>query len=47
MKAAGRGGGEEMMAIRVIVVEDDSRLRAGLSEMVNSDPACTCVGAFG
>ncbi|MBP5321616.1 MAG: response regulator transcription factor [Kiritimatiellae bacterium] len=35
------------MAIRVIVVEDDSRLRAGLSEMVNSDPACTCVGAFG
>ena len=35
------------MAIRVIGVEDDSRLRAGLSEMVNSDPACTCVGAFG
>ena len=35
------------MAIRVIVVEDDSRLRAGLSEMVNSDAACVCVGAFG
>jgi DNA-binding NarL/FixJ family response regulator len=35
------------MAIHVIIVEDDSRLRSGLVEIVNSDPACACVGAFG
>lgn len=35
------------MAIDVIVVEDDSRLRSGLVEIVNSDPECTCVGAYG
>jgi DNA-binding NarL/FixJ family response regulator len=35
------------MAIDVIVVEDDSRLRSGLSEMISSDPECSCVGAFG
>ena len=35
------------MAIDVIIVEDDSRLRAGLVEIVNSDPHCVCVGAFG
>jgi len=35
------------MPIKVIVVEDDSRLRSGLREIVDSDPACTCVGAFG
>jgi DNA-binding NarL/FixJ family response regulator len=35
------------MAIRVIVVEDDSRLRAGIAEMIDSDEACSCVGAFG
>ncbi len=35
------------MAIHVIVVEDDSRLRAGLMEIINSDPDCACVGAFG
>ena len=35
------------MAIHVIVVEDDSRLRSGLMEIVNSDPECVCVGAFG
>ena len=35
------------MAIHVIVVEDDSRLRSGLMEIVNSDPECACVGAFG
>jgi len=35
------------MAIDVIIVEDDSRLRAGLVEIVNSDPLCVCVGAFG
>lgn len=35
------------MAINVIVVEDDSRLRSGLTEIVNSDPECDCVGAFG
>ncbi len=34
------------MAIRVIVVEDDSRLRSGLAEMINNDKECTCVGAF-
>jgi DNA-binding NarL/FixJ family response regulator len=38
---------ERAMAIHVIIVEDDSRLRSGLVEIVNSDPACTCVGAFG
>lgn len=35
------------MAIQVIVVEDDSRLRSGLMEIINSDPECVCVGAFG
>ena len=35
------------MAIDVIVVEDDSRLRSGLVEIVNSDSECVCVGAFG
>lgn len=35
------------MAIEVIIVEDDARLRNGLVEIVNSDPNCTCVGAFG
>ena len=35
------------MAIHVIVVEDDSRLRSGLMEIINSDPECACVGAFG
>lgn len=35
------------MAIRVIVVEDDSRLRAGIAEMIDNDEACSCVGAFG
>ncbi len=35
------------MAIDVIVVEDDSRLRSGLKEIVDSDPECVCVGAFG
>ena len=35
------------MAIDVIIVEDDNRLRSGLVEIVNSDPQCTCVGAFG
>jgi len=35
------------MAIDVIVVEDDSRLRSGLVEIINSDPECVCVGAFG
>ena len=35
------------MAIDVIVVEDDSRLRSGLMEIIDSDPACDCVGAFG
>jgi len=35
------------MAIHVIVVEDDSRLRSGLMEIVNSDPECACVGAYG
>lgn len=35
------------MAIHVIVVEDDSRLRSGLMEIINSDPDCACVGAFG
>lgn len=35
------------MPIHVIVVEDDSRLREGLREMIDSDPACSCVGAFG
>jgi len=35
------------MAIHVIVVEDDSRLRSGLVEIINSDPECACVGAFG
>lgn len=35
------------MAINVIIVEDDSRLRSGLVEIVNSDPECACVGAFG
>lgn len=35
------------MAIQVIVVEDDSRLRSGLREIIDSDPACACVGAFG
>ncbi len=34
------------MAIRVIVVEDDSRLRSGLTEMINNDDECVCVGAF-
>ncbi len=34
------------MPINVIVVEDDSRLREGLVEMINNDPACNCVGAF-
>ena len=35
------------MAIHVIVVEDDSRLRSGLMEIINTDPECACVGAFG
>ena len=35
------------MAIHVIVVEDDSRLRSGLEEIIDSDSACVCVGAFG
>ena len=35
------------MAIHVIIVEDDNRLRSGLVEIVNSDPQCACVGAFG
>ncbi len=35
------------MAIEVIVVEDDARLRSGLMEIINSDPACVCVAAFG
>jgi len=35
------------MAIQVIVVEDDSRLRSGLREIIDSDPACACVGTFG
>lgn len=35
------------MAIHVIVVEDDSRLRSGLMEIINSDPECACVGVFG
>lgn len=35
------------MAIQVIVVEDDSRLRSGLAEMIDSDAECDCVGAFG
>lgn len=35
------------MAIRVIIIEDDHRLRSGLTEMVNSDRACECVGTFG
>ena len=35
------------MSIHVIVVEDDSRLRAGLMEIINSDPECACVGAYG
>ena len=34
------------MAIDVIVVEDDSRLRSGLAEMINNDSECNCVGAF-
>ena len=35
------------MAINVIVVEDDSRLRSGLKEIIDNDPECDCVGAFG
>ena len=35
------------MAIQVIVVEDDSRLRSGLMEIINNDPECDCVGTFG
>lgn len=35
-----------MSKIHVIVVEDDNRLRAGLREIVDSDPECICVGAF-
>ncbi len=35
------------MSIDVIIVEDDSRLRSGLVEIVNSDTQCVCVGAFG
>ena len=35
------------MSIDVIIVEDDSRLRSGLVEIVNRDPQCVCVGAFG
>lgn len=35
------------MKIPVIVVEDDSRLREGIKEMIDSDPECDCVGAFG
>jgi DNA-binding NarL/FixJ family response regulator len=35
------------MAIKVIIVEDDSRLRSGLREIVERDPECRCVGAFG
>jgi DNA-binding NarL/FixJ family response regulator len=35
------------MAIHVIVVEDDSRLRSGLEEIIDSDSECVCVGAFG
>lgn len=35
------------MAIDVIVVEDDSRLRSGLMEIIDSDEECDCVGAFG
>jgi len=35
------------MPINVIVVEDDSRLRDGLAEMINNDRECCCIGAFG
>ena len=35
------------MAIDVIVVEDDSRLRSGLMEIIDNDLECDCVGAFG
>jgi len=35
-----------MSKIPVIVVEDDTRLRAGLREIVDSDPECICVGTF-
>lgn len=35
------------MAISVIVVEDDNRLRSGLEEIINSAPECVCAGAFG
>lgn len=35
------------MAIEVIVVEDDPRLRSGLVEMINNDPECCCVASFG
>ena len=42
-------GGTEgaLMPIQVIIVEDDPRLRSGLREIINSDPACACVGAYG
>ena len=42
-----RASGWSIMAIHVIVVEDDSRLRSGLMEIINSDPDCACVGAYG
>jgi len=35
------------MSINVIIVEDDSRLRSGLREIVDRDADCRCVGAFG
>ena len=35
------------MANHVIIVEDDSRLRTGLMENINSDPECACDGAYG
>ncbi|MDD2600046.1 MAG: response regulator transcription factor [Kiritimatiellae bacterium] len=34
------------MVIKVIVVEDDDRLRSGLAEMIDNDSGCKCVGAF-
>jgi len=40
-------GGLYPMAIKVIIVEDDSRLRSGLREIVDRDAGCQCVGAFG
>lgn len=34
------------MAIQVIVVEDDGRLRAGLKEIIDRDAGCHCIGTF-